>query len=96
LFGVLPIGVLGLVGYAAILLAWLVARFTRGRLAELTLAGLWGMTLLGTLFSMYLTFLEPFVIGATCAWCLTSAAIITLMLWITAAPGRDALARSLG
>ncbi len=31
------------------------------------------MALFGLAFSTYLTFLEPFVIGATCAWCLTSA-----------------------
>jgi uncharacterized membrane protein len=36
------------------------------------------------LFSIYLTFLEPFVIGATCAWCLTSALIMTLLLWAAA------------
>jgi uncharacterized membrane protein len=46
--------------------------------------GIWGAALLGTLFSVYLTFLEPFVIGATCAWCLTSAVVITLLLWATA------------
>ena len=34
----------------------------------------------GVLFSVCLTFLEPFVIGATCAWCLSSAVIMTLLL----------------
>ena len=38
------------------------------------------MTFGGTLFSIYLTFLEPFVIGAVCAWCLTSAVVMTLLL----------------
>jgi len=42
-----------------------------------------GLTLIGTLFSMYLTFLEPFVIGATCAWCLTSAVILTLLMLLS-------------
>jgi uncharacterized membrane protein len=46
--------------------------------------GIWAAALLGTLFSVYLTFLEPFVIGATCAWCLTSAVVMTLLLWATA------------
>jgi uncharacterized membrane protein len=41
---------------------------------------LWAATLLGTLFSVFLTFLEPFVIGATCAWCVTSALVMTLLL----------------
>ncbi len=82
LFGVLPIGVLGLMGYVAILAVWLVRRLSRGRPADLAALALLGMTALGTLFSFYLTFLEPFVIGATCAWCLTSAMIMTLLLWL--------------
>jgi uncharacterized membrane protein/thiol-disulfide isomerase/thioredoxin len=85
LFGVLPVGVLGLAGYAALLAIWSVGRLgphASRRGADLVL---WGTALLGTLFSIYLTFLEPFVIGATCAWCLTSAVIMTLLLW-SAAP----------
>jgi uncharacterized membrane protein len=91
LFGVLPVGVFGLIGYVAILLAWLVSRYGRGPLAELARAALLAMTLFGTLFSIYLTFLEPFIIGATCAWCLTSAVVMTLLLWLTAAPGAGAI-----
>jgi uncharacterized membrane protein/thiol-disulfide isomerase/thioredoxin len=75
LFGLLPIGVLGLVGYALIVL---------GALALL------GMTVAGTLFSVYLTFLEPFVIGATCAWCLTSAVVMTLLMLLALWPGKQA------
>jgi len=41
----------------------------------------------GVAFSIYLTFLEPFVIGATCIWCLSSAIIVTALFWITAGPG---------
>jgi len=41
------------------------------------------LTLCGTLFSIYLTALEPFVIGATCAWCLSSAVIVTLLLLLS-------------
>jgi uncharacterized membrane protein/thiol-disulfide isomerase/thioredoxin len=88
LFGVLPIGVLGLTGYIAILVAWLVRHFSRGRLADLAALALLGMIAFGTLFSIYLTFLEPFVIGATCAWCLTSAIIMTALLWLSIAPGK--------
>jgi uncharacterized membrane protein len=91
LFGVLPVGVFGLIGYIAILLVWLAGRFGRGPLAELAPAGLLAMTMFGTLFSIYLTFLEPFVIGATCAWCLTSAVVRTLLLWLTATPGASVI-----
>jgi uncharacterized membrane protein len=47
------------------------------RTATLTL---WAAALVGTAFSAYLTFLEPFVIGASCAWCLTSAALTAVIL----------------
>jgi len=91
LFGFLPIGVLGLLGYIAILAAWLVTRFSRGRPADMAALALLGMTTFGTLFSIYLTFLEPFVIGATCAWCLSSAIIMTLLLWLALPSGRQAI-----
>jgi uncharacterized membrane protein len=85
LFGWLPIGVLGVLGYAAMFVAWAVIRWGRGNLRDYAAVGLWGMALLGTLFSIYLTFLEPFVIGAVCAWCLTSALCMALILLILAA-----------
>ena len=44
---------------------------------------LFGMALFGTGFSIYLTFLEPFVIGATCMWCLSSAIILTVILLLS-------------
>ncbi|HSM19575.1 MAG TPA: vitamin K epoxide reductase family protein, partial [Hyphomicrobiales bacterium] len=75
LFGLIPIGVLGLAGYAALGIAWLAAHI--GRLAYTPLMLL---AVAGTLFSIYLTVLEPFVIGATCLWCLSSAIAITLIL----------------
>jgi uncharacterized membrane protein len=48
------------------------------------------MTAIGTIFSIYLTFLEPFVIGATCAWCLTSAIIMTILMLLTVSPAKAA------
>ncbi len=92
LFGLIPIGVFGLAGYVAIMAAWLVGRYGQGALANLAWLALFGMALAGTLFSIYLTFLEPFVIGATCAWCLTSAVIMTLLLWLSMTPARRAVA----
>ncbi len=93
LFGVLPVGVLGLVGYAAIVAAWLTARRAHRPVSDWAKIVLLGMTLVGTLFSVYLTFLEPFVIGATCAWCLTSAIVMTLLMLLTARPALGALDR---
>jgi uncharacterized membrane protein len=86
LFGFLPVGVLGLMGYALIFVLWVLRRSGQGvQRAQATL-GLWAAALFGTLFSVYLTFLEPFVIGASCIWCLTSAVVMTLLLWATAPP----------
>jgi uncharacterized membrane protein len=90
LFGVLPVGLLGLVGYGIMLVLWFLNRLGSEALAARAALGLWGAAALGTLFSVYLTFLEPFVIGATCAWCLTSAMVMTLLLWVSAPPAAKA------
>ena len=90
LFGVLPIGVMGVGGYILMLLALFVGRLTNNRLAAYASLAILGMTSIGVLFSIYLTFLEPFVIGATCVWCLTSAIIMTVLFWLSLAPGKAA------
>jgi uncharacterized membrane protein/thiol-disulfide isomerase/thioredoxin len=93
LFGLIPIALFGLAGYVVILAVWAFGKFGRGRLAELSPVGLLGLALFGTAFSIYLTFLEPFVIGATCSWCLTSAVGMTLVLLLVARPGWETLRR---
>jgi uncharacterized membrane protein len=81
LFGVLPIGLVGAIGYIAILVAWAWRRFKTDVLARIAGPVMFGMALFGTLFSVYLTYLELFVIHAVCIWCLSSAILITgLML----------------
>lgn len=77
LFGFLPVGILGFLGYLAILTLWLVSRLHLPDYDHLVKMLLWALSLIGTLFSIYLTFLEPFVIGATCMWCISSAVIMT-------------------
>ena len=85
LFGFVPVGVVGLVGYAGMLAAWAFATWgpprTRGRAWRVA----WVLAFAGTAFSAWLTFLEPFAIGATCAWCVTSAVVIALMLAVATA-----------
>jgi uncharacterized membrane protein len=93
LFGVLPIGILGVLGYGTMLLAWALHQYSGGRLAHLAGLALPALALAGTLFSIYLTFLEPFVIGATCMWCLSSAALMTALLWLTAPRGQAPIQR---
>ncbi len=91
LFGVLPIGVLGVIGYIAIALAWLAARYAKGTVSNWSAVSLLALSGGGTLFSVYLTFLEPFVIGATCAWCITSAILITMVMLLSIRPARAAM-----
>jgi uncharacterized membrane protein len=80
-FGLIPIGLLGFYGYTVLGLGWLLRDRGPLRWNTLLATGLWLLALLGTLFSIYLTVLEPFVIGATCMWCVTSAILMTLLLW---------------
>jgi len=91
LFGLIPIGVFGIFGYVLILVVWGVRRYASGWIADGADAALLGMGLFGVLFSLYLTFLEPFVIGATCAWCLTSAMMMILILCLHAPAGWPAV-----
>lgn len=86
LFGVLPVGVLGVSGYIAILTAWLWGRFRSDKLASSMPLILFGLTLFGTLFSIYLTYLEVHVIFAVCMWCLSSAVIMTALLLLSINP----------
>ena len=80
LFGI-PVALFGVLSYLAIGVLWLLRQATDGKAAGLTGYGLLALTLLGTLFSAYLTMLELLVIHAICAWCLSSA-LITLSLFL--------------
>lgn len=83
LFGVLPIGILGMIGYVVMLVLWFWQRYGPTARTEKTAWMLAAVALIGVLFSAYLTFLEPFVIAAVCMWCVTSAVIMTLLLWLS-------------
>ncbi|OGR10776.1 MAG: hypothetical protein A2341_26695 [Deltaproteobacteria bacterium RIFOXYB12_FULL_58_9] len=85
LFDVLPVGMLGLLGYLALLAAWLGRKFICN-LEKLAAIGFWGMALFAVIFSLYLTYLEPFVIKAVCIWCLASSVIATLLLLLGTPP----------
>jgi uncharacterized membrane protein/glutaredoxin len=82
IWGILPVGVLGAVGYIAILAAWWSRRLPQksGWIATYAPIALFGMALFGALFSVYLTYLELYIIKAVCLWCVGSAIIITLLL----------------
>ncbi len=86
LFGVLPIGLLGAIGYIAILVTWFWRRFRTDALSKIAGPVMYAMALFGTLFSIYLTYLELFVIHAVCIWCLASAVIITALMLLSLPP----------
>jgi uncharacterized membrane protein len=72
------VAVFGIVGYVLLLTSAL-ARGDAARFAGLMVA------LIGFGFSAYLTYLELFVIDAICQWCVVSAALMTVLLIVTAA-----------
>jgi uncharacterized membrane protein len=92
LFGILPVGMLGFMGNIAILIAWLIWQFGPVNIKKLAVLAMWGMCVFGVLFSTYLTFLEPFVIGATCMWCISSAVIMIILLLASTPAAQQALA----
>jgi len=83
LWGVLPIGVLGMGGYIAMIIAWWTGRQKWSWISSYAPIALFGLAFFGTVFSAYLTYLEPFVIKAVCIWCITSAVIVTLLLLLS-------------
>lgn len=87
LFGFFPVALLGLLGYLAILASHGYTHWIKGPGADYVPALTFSMVLFGLAFSIYLTYLEPFVIGATCAWCLASAVCMLLLALFTAGPG---------
>jgi uncharacterized membrane protein len=93
LFGVLPMAILGFLGYIATLVTFVVGYRGQGEVARYARAATFVFTLFGALLSARLTFLEPFVIGAVCIWCLTTATGMGLLLLLSAGPGWEALGR---
>ena len=72
-----PVAVLGLGGYAALLGSLLVPG-DLGRLLGLLIA------VVGFGFSAYLTYREVFTIEAICQWCVVSAVLMTVLAVLTA------------
>lgn len=48
-----------------------------------------GVTLVGTLFTIWLTYLELFVIHAICQWCVVSAVIVSIAFLVCVADYRE-------
>ena len=74
----LPVAAWGLVGYFLMFLLALIGAQPRFRGERWVAAGLLGLTGIAFAFSVYLSALEQWVIGAWCRWCIASAILATL------------------
>jgi uncharacterized membrane protein len=73
-----PVALLGLIGYVG-LAATLFVPGEPGRTAGM------GLAIAGAGFSLYLTYLELFVIDAICQWCVASAVLMVTLAALTTA-----------
>lgn len=78
----IPVAAIGVIGYIAILLV--LAFEKRIRLPLLTPELMvFGMSLVGVLYSAYLTYLEFYVIHAVCPFCVLSAVTIVIVFIVS-------------
>lgn len=80
-----PVAGWGLAGYLAILIVALAGTGARFADARWVSAGLLGLTGVALAFSIYLSILEEFVIGAWCQWCVVSA-ILAVLAFVLSLP----------
>lgn len=73
----LPVALVGLAGYLALFGLGLWRALAGAQTPYPVSLALFGGALFGVLYSAYLTYLELFVIGAICPWCVTSAGLVT-------------------
>jgi uncharacterized membrane protein len=70
----IPVALMGLIGYVAIVASLVVPEGERSRFATVA------FTVVGFGFSAYLTYRELFSIHAICEWCASSAVIMTILM----------------
>lgn len=78
LFGI-PISFIGLAGYLALFALAIAALWTVGNTQRAILILSFLMALGGFGFSLWLTYVEIYILEALCVWCVASAVIITLL-----------------
>jgi uncharacterized membrane protein len=78
----IPIALFGMLGYLAIIaLLFLETRYKY--FTQYSPIMIFGITLAGTIYSAYLTYLEIAVINAICPYCVVSAIVMTLLFVIS-------------
>ena len=85
----LPVAAWGLLFYLDVFAIGLIGTFPRFENERFISIVLVAETVVGVLFSAWLTYLELAVIHAICIWCVTSAVIVTLILVVSVADLRD-------
>ena len=78
----IPVSLLGMIAYLAIfiLLALELRKILTRENSNLLV---FGLSLVGVLFSAYLTYIELYVIHAVCPFCVVSAVVITVIFLIS-------------
>jgi uncharacterized membrane protein len=72
----IPNGLVGMLGYAAILCLLIVIRFRPQYINQVRYA-LFGLSFIGFLYSVYLTSISFFILKAECPFCILSAIMMT-------------------
>jgi uncharacterized membrane protein len=83
-----PVPLFGMAGYS-ILILLSIGRMAGSAYRQWLVLATFGAGLVGFLFSVFLTYIEFFVLYAVCPWCLASAAAITAIFVVSV---RDLLA----
>jgi uncharacterized membrane protein len=87
IFGVVPLALVGVLGYIALMTTLAYGKWGKGKAVRYAPLAFFGLAWFGFLTSLGLTYMQPFVIGAACSWCLLSAASMSLTLLFNTAPG---------
>lgn len=75
----IPVALLGLIGYGAILVTLLFTRLPQ----DLAKAAAFLISLIGFGFSLYLSYREVFTLHEICEWCVASAICMTVLMVLT-------------
>ena len=78
----IPNGLIGLIGYTAILVLIIISKVNPSLLSKIRYL-LFGFSLIGFLFSIYLIFVSLFILKAECPFCILSAIVMTSIFIIS-------------
>ena len=71
-----PVPLLGLLMYAALTLMGFILFLKKPQWEKILSLGIYGISLAGVIFTIYLYYLEIFVLHAFCSWCIVSSIVI--------------------